>query len=353
MRRLWAPIFARDNAKKRGPSKTAVFAFRQTKPGGPDKPNEFVMRIFCSCTLVAILLLLATGCGETAHTPPQSAKQATPTADSTLLAEWEAWKAERLQSLVAPNGWLTLVGLHWLQPGAHTIGSDSANQIVLPPPAPAFMGKIVWDERGLWGQFEADAGVQLDDSTVTHLPLRTDREGAPTVLHTGSLFFYLIERAEAIGLRVRDTLAPARLQFEGIDYFPYDPAWRLTAHYKPYEPPKPFVFDNVLHMPIRQDIPGRVIFQVGGRSFALDVLEGGPDELFLLFVDQTTGTTTYGGGRYLYAPRPDSTGTLILDFNKAYNPPCAYTEFATCLLPPPQNILHVAIEAGERYHGTH
>lgn len=311
------------------------------------------MRIFWSYALVAILPFLGTGCSQTARQAPQSAKQSAPAVDSVLLAEWEAWKAERLQSLVAPNGWLTLVGLHWLQLGANTIGSDSANQIVLPPPAPAFMGRITWDARGLWGEFPIEAGVQLGDSIVTHILLHTDRQGAPTVLHVGSLFFYLIERGQAVGLRVRDTLAPARTHFEGIEYFPYNPDWRVTAHYKPYEPPKPFVFDNVLHMPIKQDIPGRVIFQVGGRSFALDALDGGPHALFLLFADQTTGTTTYGGGRYLYAPRPDSTGTLILDFNKAYNPPCAYTEFATCLLPPPQNILHIAVEAGERYHGTH
>lgn len=309
------------------------------------------MRTFWLIALAAMGLGL--GCGQPDNgTDTQSDLPEVPV-DSTLLAEWEAWKAERLNSLTAPNGWLTLTGLHWLRPGANTIGSDSSNHIVLPPAAPDFMGEIVWSEKGLWGEFLPEGQVYLGDSLVTYVPMATDRSGQPTVLHTGSIFFYLIERGEAIGLRVRDTLAEARTSFEGIEYFPYDPSWRVEATYVPYDPPKPFVFDNVLHMPIRQDIPGRVIFQKEGRKFALDVLDGGPDELFIIFADQTTGTTTYGGGRYVYAPRPDSTGTLVLDFNKAYNPPCAYTEFATCLLPPPQNILHIAVEAGEQYRGKH
>ncbi len=308
----------------------------------------------------ALWILLSTvfgaGCtySDTSQTPHiTQAEDTTHYVDSTFLAEWAQWKAQRHRALTDANGWLTLIGLHWLHPGANTLGADSSNHIVLPPQAPPFLGEIVWSNEGLWGEFLPEAQVQLGDSTVTYLPLQTDEMQAPTVLHVGSIYFYPIARGNRIGLRIRDTLAPTRMYFSGIEYFPYRPEWRIEAIYKPYNPPKPFVFDNVLHMPIKQNIPGRVIFKTKGRSFALDVLDGGPDQLFIIFADQTTGSTTYGGGRYLYAPRPDSTGRLILDFNKAYNPPCAYTEFATCLLPPPQNLLHIPIEAGERYSGAH
>ena len=190
---------------------------------------------------------------------------------------------------------------------------------------------------------------------VSSLELRADNTGEPTVLAAGSLRFFLIERAGLLGVRVRDLDNPHRTTFQGLSYFPVSTGWVFDARFEPYQPAHHIKIINILGMEQDYQSPGAVIFQKDGREWRLDaVLEApGDQELFIMFADGTSGHETYGGGRFLYVPLPGASGTR-LDFNKAYNPPCALNDFATCPLPPPQNHLQLRVEAGEKtYTGAH
>jgi uncharacterized protein (DUF1684 family) len=184
--------------------------------------------------------------------------------------------------------------------------------------------------------------------------LQPDTSGSPTILQHGSLKFYVIKRSERFGIRVKDSQAKALREFAGMESFPIDPAWRVVARFEPYTPPREITVPNVTGEPTREIVPGALVFEKGGKTFRLEpVAEEGSEELFIIFGDQTNGFETYGAGRFLYAPQPDSAGRVPLDFNIAYNPPCVFTPYATCPLPPPQNKLAVRIEAGEKAYGEH
>ncbi len=263
---------------------------------------------------------------------------------------------ERHQSLLQPDGWLTLVGLHWLPPGVNTIGSAADNDVVLPEQAPAHVGVVQVElEQAV---FTARAGVEVRHrgQPVREIVLAPDITGEPTVLELGSLSFYLIDREGERAIRVKDRESPALRDFPGLDYFPVDPHWRLTARFEPNPEPKelpvPTTQGPVQHI----TAPGALAFEIEGTTYRLDVIgEPGSRDLFIIFGDATNGKETYGGGRFLEAALPDEEGKpVILDFNQAYNPPCVFTPYATCPLPPPQNKLPVRVEAGEKtYHGNY
>jgi len=201
---------------------------------------------------------------------------------------------------------------------------------------------------------EPDAGITSDGNAGGTIVLQADDDGKPTVLKLGSLKLFIIKRDEKIGLRVKDKRNPARSRFAGLDYFPVDLKWRLNAKFKPYEPPKMIPIVNVLGMVDNMTSPGVLVFEVNGKSYRLDpVLEKGSKQLFIIFSDKTADQESYGAGRYLYADPAGDDGKVVLDFNKAYNPPCAFTKFATCPLPPQQNRLAIRVEAGEKkYAGS-
>jgi uncharacterized protein (DUF1684 family) len=184
---------------------------------------------------------------------------------------------------------------------------------------------------------------------VSSLALAPDSSGNPTVLASGTLRFFVIERAGNLGVRVRDLANPHRTGFRGLSYFPVSTDWVFDARFEPYQPAHRIKIINILGMEQEYESPGAVVFVKNGREWRLDgVLEQpGDRELFIMFADATSGQETYGGGRFLYVPLP-STGHARLDFNKAYNPPCALNDFATCPLPPPQNRLKLRVEAGEK-----
>jgi uncharacterized protein (DUF1684 family) len=186
---------------------------------------------------------------------------------------------------------------------------------------------------------------------VTELDLAADTTGEPTILDLGDLQFFVIERGGRFGLRIRDRNHPARFDFPGIDRFPVDPAWRLTARLETFEPPRTIKIPNVLGQLTPRESPGAAVFEVAGVTYRLDALAGPEGKLYLIFADQTSGRESYGGGRFLYSEPVAEDGTVVLDFNKAYNPPCAFTDYATCPLPPRQNKLAVRIEAGEKTFG--
>lgn len=263
--------------------------------------------------------------------------------------EIESWRARRLARLTAPDGWLSLIGLHWLEPGRSTLGGADDNAIVLAG-APAHLGTIELSEDGRVTLDLADGGdVRIDGEARSHAELRDDHAGAPTRVSFGSADFIVIDRGGRKALRVRDSEAATRTRFVGIDAFPVDPAWRIVAEWQPFTPARTLETMNVVGQLERYPAPGKAVFERGGRVHELlPVIEmPGDEELYLIFTDGTSGKESYGAARFLYT-EPPRDGHVVIDFNKAYNPPCAFTPYATCALAPPENRLDLRVTAGER-----
>ena len=273
----------------------------------------------------------------------------TPSTDAALRAEIDEWRATRVARLTAEDGWLSVVGLFWLEEGENSFGSAKTNAIVLPASAPAKMGSIHL-ERGR-ATLTVLPGIALtaDGEPVTApRELASDSADSATRLRSGSLLFYLIARAGKLAVRVKDSQSPARRDFHHLEYFPVDPSWRLEARFEPYDPPRSISVPNVLGHDDSEKSPGALVFERNGQTYRLDpVLERGETDYFVIFGDTTNGKETYGAGRFLYV-EPPVDGKTVIDFNKAYNPPCVFTEYATCPLPPPQNRLKIRVEAGEK-----
>jgi len=259
--------------------------------------------------------------------------------------EIAAFRAQREQSLRAPDGWTTVVGLSWLKQGENRIGSGSGSDVPLPAPAPARLGTLTL--KGETVLFQPAPGVNLSPQQMKE---------DTTILSAGTVKFFVIKRGDKIGVRVKDSAAPARTHFTHLSWYPPDPSWRIQAQFTPWDKPRKLTFDTVVDgLKEDDDSPGYVTFQRDGREFRLEpVLDEG--ELFFIFRDQTSGKTTYGASRFLYAEAPKSlkaSSAVILDFNKAINPPCVFTAYATCPLPPPQNRLALAVTAGELMYNDH
>jgi len=270
--------------------------------------------------------------------------------------EIQKWQSNRLASLTKDDGWLTLVGLFWLNEGENKFGSDPKSAVVLPKDkAPGVAGSL-WLDKGRV-RVAARPGVEIttDSKPVTELELKDDNDdNGPTLLKLGSLLINVVKRGERIGIRVKDTESRTRREFKGLEYYPIDPKWRIEARFEPYQPAKMIPITNVLSMTDDETSPGAFAFEIDGKTYRIDpILEKGETDLFVMVADETTGKETYGAGRYLYVSPPDATGKVVVDFNKAYSPPCAFTNYATCPLPPRQNHLPFRIEAGEKkYAGT-
>lgn len=269
-------------------------------------------------------------------------------------AQVEKWRTDRLEKLRRDDGWLTLVGLFWLQEGENRFGSDPSNPVVFPRgQAPLHMGSLDLAKGTVTLRASLGAELTHNGQPATTLTLRSDAEGQPTVLKHGTLAFYLIKRGDRLGVRVKDSDSPVRRSFHGLEYFPIDSRWRFEARFEPYDPPKMIAVPNVLGTVDQEKSPGALVFEYQGKTYRLDpVIEAGDENFFLVLGDRTNGQETYGGGRFLYA-RPPTNGKTIVDFNKAYNPPCVFTPYATCPLPPAQNRLPIRIEAGEKRYGNH
>jgi uncharacterized protein len=266
----------------------------------------------------------------------------------------ETWRSERLESLTRSDGWLSLVGLLWLEPGEQSFGRGPEADLRLDNPnLPPVAGVFGVDDGVI--SFTAATGVQVhhEDQPVNTLTLVPDTRSEPTVLRIGTLAFHAIEREGRLGVRFKDSAAPARAGFHGLDYFPIDADWRVTADFVPYDPEKRVPILNVLGMPGEMISPGALVFELQGEEYRLDpVLEEGTTNWFVMLADKTSGRETYGAGRYLYVA-PARHGRTVIDFNEAYNPPCAFSSFATCPLPPPQNRLPLPITAGEKTYRSH
>lgn len=271
-------------------------------------------------------------------------------APPSLNESIEKWRLERLAALKSDDGWLTLVALLPLNQGSNSFGRDVSNAVRINNPAVAARaGRFTVAGNIVTLDARRNSGITFNGRPVSHLQLETDAKGVPTVLALGPLRFFVIERVGNLFLRVRDVANPRRSQFKGLEYFPIDPAWHTLARFEAYTPAREITIMNILGLEQKMLAPGALVFDKDGRSWRLDAIDEDPqsDELFVMFADGTTGRETYGAGRFLYVPRPRD-GTVALDFNRAYNPPCAFNDFATCPLPPPQNKLALRIEAGEK-----
>jgi uncharacterized protein len=293
-------------------------------------------------TLALLLLLAVVGCREQVTSDRMV---------STYPADLKKHRTDRETRLKREDGWLTLVGLFWLDPGANTFGSAKTNKIVMPAKAPAQMGTLSLADGRVTLAPDPGATLSVDGKPVTGpVELKPDvSEGGPTRVTFGGMHFLVIKRGERFGIRVRDPENPARVHFKGLDYYTPDERWRVTARLEPHDPPKRIPITNIVGMTSEEASPGSLVFELNGQTHRLDpIIEEGSDDLFIIFRDGTSRDTTYPAGRYLYATAPGPDGKVIVDFNKAYNPPCAFTPFATCPLPPLQNRLPVRVEAGEK-----
>ncbi len=284
-----------------------------------------------------------------------AAEKMTPSTDAHRAAI-EQWQSEREGRLRDANGWLTLVGLHWLEKGWHTVGTDPGNDITLAV-GPARLGRIgLVDDKVRFEPLEGSgAMVEQPESTTsagsTAYVLAPDSAAKPSVIRLGAANFVVIERSGRFALRVKDPDAATRTRFAGIDRFPIDAAWRFDATFEPHPAGKTIEIANVVNMIEPMANPGAVVFRKDGKRFRLEAVDEGDGQLFLIFADRTNGKQTYGPGRFLYADKPVGNRTVV-DFNRAYNPPCAFNEYSTCPLPPPENRLDLAVTAGElKYAG--
>ena len=289
-----------------------------------------------------------TGCGGDA-VPTEEAEPSSPSEKARFLEEIETWRHERHESLQRPDGWLSLVGLVWLEPGENGVGSGEEHRVRLPDSSPAEVGILRLDDGTVTFEAVPEAGATIAGEPATTAVLRTDADGEATEVHVGPVHFYIIVRQDRFGVRIKDRQAPPLLAFEGMESFPVDLDWRVSARVLPYDPPRTIQVPNILGTVGEQASPGALEMTIDGETHRIDTLPGGDDgSFFLVFGDTTNGHETYGGGRFLYTDPPADDGTVAVDFNRAYNPPCVFTPYATCPLPPPQNKLALAIRAGEK-----
>jgi uncharacterized protein (DUF1684 family) len=295
-----------------------------------------------SLTLTLALFTLGTVAAPSAPAPPPA----------DYRDEIRQYRASREAELKADDGWLTVAGLFWLKPGANVVGSAAGSDIRLPKKAPARVG--VFELKDGHVMFTADP-----DARVTSMgkPVGAGAVAAPTqdpsALTIGDLRMFVIRREDRFGIRMRDLNSAMRREYKGLRFYPVRNVFRVRARFFPYDMPRAIAIPNVLGQAPEMESPGYVTFTLNGKAFRLEPVYETDErkDLFFIFKDTTSHTATYPAGRFLHTDLPKN-GVVIIDFNKAYNPPCAFTDFATCPLPPKQNQLPVRIEAGElAYHG--
>ncbi len=260
----------------------------------------------------------------------------------------EAWHKDRIAGLKGNNGWLNLAGLFWLKDGVSTFGSDDSNDIVFPKEKiPAKAGAFLL-QNGVVTMTTLPAVEILSNEKPmkSGVVFNPDSTRQPKLAH-GSLQWFIIKRDDQFGVRLRDLQSKAVEEFHGIERYDVNPEYRVEATLEIPSSPKKINITNVLGQTTAQDSPGALVFTINENEYRLDALTE-DDELFIIFGDATNSKETYPSGRYVYTKKPGADGKTILDFNKAYNPPCAFTPFATCPLPPSQNVLSIDITAGEK-----
>jgi uncharacterized protein (DUF1684 family) len=270
--------------------------------------------------------------------------------DNAHLADVEQWRIDRVDRLKQARGWLSLTGLYPLHAGSNSVGFADTNDIRLGSTGPEKIAIMHVDSSDIMLHVIDSMILGEDEMTVSSGPIELN--SAP-LMHYNAIYWTFLERSGNFYLRVWDTLSTARNALHELRYFPVDPDWRITALFTPADSGTTILLDDVLGLKRPYPVMGSLHGAVNGQEFDLIALDGGDDELFLIIEDATTDLETYPVGRYIYVDRPGADGIVEIDFNKAYNPPCAFTEFATCLLAPPENRLPFAVRAGEKTYGEH
>jgi uncharacterized protein (DUF1684 family) len=278
--------------------------------------------------------------------------------NNTYFAEVEQWHSIRIAELKQPNGWLNLEGLFWLKKGTNSFGSATTNDLVYNNPAfPKHLGDFIYEDGKVYWKDAATEKITIKDNAglvianAETLNLLTATEGK-YISQWKDFIWVVIQREDKVGLRFRNLKAKTLLEFKGIERFSVDAKWLIKAKVIPQNQ-NPLMIMNVLGQNTAQKHGGQLEFDIEGKTYRLDAIDEGGKKLLVTFADATSGETTYGSGRFLYIDKPDANGYTYIDFNNAYNPPCAFTEFATCPLPPPQNRLNISISAGEKKYGQH
>jgi uncharacterized protein len=297
--------------------------------------RELIMRRRWDFAVVAIAVLLFAGVVVASSAPEQA-----------YVQSFDKWKAELVEDL--KTNWLSLAGLFWLKPGENSFGSDAGNAVVFPK-GPAHAGVFELQGTDVTVKFSAEAHAVVDGKPVTTVKLQPDTSGAPTVVEMGSLRIKAIVRGQRIGIRLKDLDSELAKNYRGPVFFPIDLTYRVTATWEPSDGKKTVDVPNVLGDTTPTPVAGTAVFKINGQEVRLTDLGGDPAKgLSFVFNDLTSKTDTYPGGRFLETD-PVVNGTVVIDFNRAYNPPCAVTPYATCPLAPKENRLAVAIPAGEKY----
>lgn len=266
-----------------------------------------------------------------------------------------AWRRTRVEKLTAPDDWLTLVGLHFLKDGPNTVGTATDNDVVLKK-GPAHVGTVTVMPGGkITLDVAPGAEVRVNGRPVRHAELGWESKAKRTLVNFDTITFFIVDRLGKKALRVRDSESDRRMHFLGLDYFPIDPKWRIEAKWEYFEKSRLIPVTDMLGKTGPEPIPGKATFEYQGRTYELMPIDEGRDvPLFFVFSDATSGKETYGACRFLYVDWPKEGATsIVLDFNRAENPPCAFTPFAMCPLPPKENRLPFAITAGEKNYRGH
>jgi len=257
------------------------------------------------------------------------------------------WQDQRVERLKSKTGWLNLAGLFWLEEGENSFGSDPSNDVVFPEKAEPFCGTLSLEAGKVYMEVKEGVKISIGDSLVTQTDLKHDHEENTTHLQQGDLAWYIIKRAERYGIRMRDYKHPRIDLLDHIPSYPIQTDYVVEATLKPFDQPRTMnVATPVDGITESYQCPGELHFKIKNQDLVLYPFSSSRGYFFVL-ADETTGLDTYGAGRFMYS-MPDSTGRIILDFNKAYNPPCAFSPYATCPMPPRENFLPIAIEAGEK-----
>ncbi|KAB7764862.1 DUF1684 domain-containing protein [Xanthomonas maliensis] len=292
-----------------------------------------------------------TGCGRDA--PPEARPAIM---DSAFLADHAAWRQQRLASLRAADGWTSLVGLHWLSLKAHYIGSSAGSGIRLAV-GPPKLGMVATEGDAAWFVPERGVALTVDGKPLTgRIRFQSDREPQPTLIgfDEGKGQLSLIRRGDRLALRVKHADAPARTAFTDVPEWPLDQSWRLQARFVPHAAGTTLSIVDIVGITTAQPNPGALEFERDGKTYRLEAIGEPGRSLFVVFADRTSGHGSYPAGRFLDVDAPAGNGQVTVDFNRAYNPPCAFTPYATCPLPPPENRIDLAVAAGEKvYKGPH
>lgn len=267
------------------------------------------------------------------------------------LDDYNTWHQKRIESLKNEDGWLNLAGLFWLKEGENSFGSDANNTIQFPDKAAPVMGILTLKDGKVL--FKPQQGVAVQLLRAEAPPSYVFADGKTTTMQYGSLRWFIIKRGPKYGIRLRDLEHPAVATFKGVERFAVNDRWKITATFEKPQIARTIAITDVLGLTSQQPLLGHAVFVVEGKTYRLAATDAGAGKLFLIFKDQTSGHETYGAGRFLYADKPSELGTVELDFNKAINPPCAFSPYATCPLPPAENNLPFRVEAGEKDAGMH